>query len=231
MTAPAPNTRRRLVYAAIGAVVLLLGALYGPTAAFHFLPFSSTGEADRLAALLEIAPGRVVAEIGAGAGAMTVEMARRVGPGGRVYSTEIDAGRRAAIAAHVADEALANVTVVEAGEAATNLPDACCDAIFMRNVYHHIGDARAFNVSVRRAIRDGGWFAVIDFEPGAFFHLPGRPTEGSAERTGHGVMRARLIAEVTAAGFDVEREVPDWGGRMFLVLFRARPAGAGPASR
>lgn len=223
MTAPASGRRRGLALLALGAVVLLLGALYGPTAAFHFLPFSSTGEADRLAALLEIGPGKIVAEIGAGAGAMTVEMARRAAQGGRVYSTEISATRRADIAERVADEGLASVTVVEAGEAATNLPDACCDAIFMRNVYHHIGDIRPFNVSVRRALREGGRLAVIDFEPGAFWRLPGRRSGAPAERTGHGVTPARLIAEVTAAGFEVEREIPDWGGRMFLVLFRARP--------
>jgi SAM-dependent methyltransferase len=221
---PPSSTVRRLTWAAIAAVVVLVGALYGPTAAFHFLPLSSTGEADRLAELLQIGPGSTVAEIGAGAGAMTVEVARRVGPGGRVYSTEISAARREDIAERVAKAGLGNVTVVVAGELATNLPDACCDAIYMRNVYHHIGDIRPFNVSVRQAIRDGGRFAVIDFEPGAFWRTPGGPSDESTDRQGHGVTRARLIAEVTAAGFEVEREIPDWGGRLFLILFRPRPA-------
>ncbi len=221
--AASPSRRRRLLLAALGAVVLLLATLYGPTAAFHLLPFSITREADRLAGLLEVGPGGTVAEIGAGAGALSMEMARRVGPNGRVYSTELSAERRAQIAARASRERLANVLVVEAGETATNLPDACCDAIFMRNVYHHIGDIVPFNASVRQALRDGGRFAVIDFAPGAFWHLPGRPPGTSAERTGHGVPRAALIAEVTAAGFQLEREIENWGGRMFLILFRGRP--------
>lgn len=223
MTDPGSSRPRRLALVTLGLVVLLLGALYGPTAAFHFLPFSVTGEADRLGALLGVEPGWTVAEIGAGTGAMTVAMAQRVGPNGRVYSTEISRDRRADITARVMRERLGNVFVIEAGAAATNLPDACCDSIFMRNVYHHIAESGTFLVSLRRAIRDDGRLAVIDFEPGAFWHLPGRPADAPVDRSGHGVSRARLAAEVTAAGFRVEREIGDWGGRMFLILFRARP--------
>jgi predicted methyltransferase len=50
------------------------------------------GEVERLAALLELRPGSVVADVGAGDGAYAVALARRVGPEGRVYATEIDAG-------------------------------------------------------------------------------------------------------------------------------------------
>lgn len=220
MTGPAAPRPRRLVFAALGAVVLLLAALYGPTAAFHFLPVSITGEADRLAALLEVAPGRVVAEIGAGTGAMTVDMARRVGPAGHVYSTELSSRRRDEIRARVEREGLGNVIIVEAGATETKLPDACCDAVFMRNVYHHIGEPASFAASVRRAVRDGGRLAIVDFAPGAFWHLPGRPAGADERRTGHGVSRRDVIDGFTAVGFRVEQEVEDWGGRMFLILFR-----------
>jgi len=91
----------------------------------------------------------------------------------------------------------------------------------MRNVYHHLGDVKAFNASLRRAIRPGGRLAVIDFAPDAFFHLPSRPDGAAGERTGHGVLPRAVVAEMAAAGFELEREIPDWGGHLFLVLFRA----------
>ena len=218
---PRSTRRRRLALVASAIAVLLLAALYAPTAAFHLLPARFTGEADRLAAVLSISPGQRVAEIGAGAGAMTADMARRVGPEGRVYSTELSPERRDEIRARVERESLRNVVIVEAGAAETNLPDACCDAILMRNVYHHITDTRPFTASVRRAVRDGGRLAIVDFAPGAFWHLPGRPAEATVRRTGHGVSRRHVIDEFTAVGFRVEQEIEDWGGRMFLVLFRA----------
>lgn len=47
-------------------------------------------EAKRLGDLMNRKPGEVIAEIGAGEGQMSFAAAARVGPGGRVYSTEID---------------------------------------------------------------------------------------------------------------------------------------------
>jgi predicted methyltransferase len=46
--------------------------------------------ADRIATLLDVKPGATVAEIGAGHGYMAVRMAKKVGPAGHVYATEID---------------------------------------------------------------------------------------------------------------------------------------------
>jgi hypothetical protein len=37
---------------------------------------------------------------------------------------------------------------LEAGERATNLPDGCCEAIFMRRVYHHLSEPPAILTSI-----------------------------------------------------------------------------------
>lgn len=92
----------------------------------------------------------------------------------------------------------------------------------MRTVYHHITDPAAFNQSVRRSLRPGGLCAVIDFEPGSFWHLAGRPEGAPASRRGHGMLRDPLVNEVTAAGFDRVRTIENWGGNLYLVLFRAK---------
>src|SRR6516165_6661102 len=46
--------------------------------------------ADEILDMLAIRPGATVAEIGAGNGAMAVRIAKKLGPGGRVFATEID---------------------------------------------------------------------------------------------------------------------------------------------
>lgn len=215
------HRRRGIVLVVVVALAAVAAWLVLPPLAFHLLPPGVTGEAGRLARLLDASPGKTIAEIGAGTGALTVEIARRVGSGGRVYSNELSADRRADIRARVTRSGLDNVIVVEGLPADANLPVACCDAAFMRNVYHHLGDVRAFNASLRRALRPGGRLVVIDFAPARFFHLPGRPAESAGERTGHGVSPPAVVAELDAAGFALEREIPDWGGRLFLLLFRA----------
>jgi len=213
--------RRRTLLIVVAAFAAAVAWFVLPTAAFHFLPPGVTGEADRLAGLLGVTGGGTVAEIGAGAGALSVEMARRVGPFGKVYATELSADRRRDIQARVTRAGLGNVVVVEGLVADANLPEACCDAAFMRDVYHHLSDVKALNASLRRAMRPGGRLAVIDFAPGAFFHLPGRPEGTAADRRGHGVSPRAVTAELTRAGFVLEREIDDWGGRLFLLLFRA----------
>ncbi len=48
----------------------------------------------------------------------------------KVYATEIDTKKPEELRAEVAKRKLQNVVVVESKEADTNLPTACCDAIF-----------------------------------------------------------------------------------------------------
>lgn len=209
----------RIAGGVIAAGLVVAGvALYNLFGAF--LPWREAAEADRLAALAGVGSGQIIAEIGAGTGRFTAELARRVGPTGHVYSTELSAGNRAAIEARAAAAGLSHVTVVAATAAETHLPDACCDLAFMRNVYHHIQDPEDFARQVRRALRTGGRVVVTDFEPGALWLHGSRPDGAAERRSGHGVAREEAIAEFASAGFMVERDERRWSGPMWLLSFR-----------
>ncbi|HSL23870.1 MAG TPA: methyltransferase domain-containing protein [Vicinamibacterales bacterium] len=203
----------RLVVVVLVAGAALLVWRYGTVAAFHFLPLGWTGEADRLAAVLRIGPGSRVADIGAGDGRFALEMARRVGASGRVYATEIAERQREVIRRRAADAGLPQLEVVTAGEHATGLREACCDAVFMRNVLHHIDDWPGYASRASAALRPGGFFAVIDFSPGAFLHLAGD----------HGARPDDVVTAFSRAGYTVVERVDDWGGDLYLVLFRYSP--------
>lgn len=170
-------------------------------------------EADRLMQELALTPGMTVGEIGAGRGDLTIEMARRLGPRGRVFSTEIDAARLADIRRAAKDASLDNISVITAGERDANLPDACCDAIYMREVFHHFADPTHTTASLRRALKPGGLLAVIDY-----------PQRGSPGSTCHCIDKAELIRLVTAQGFEVVREKDRWAEIRYLVVFRRGPS-------
>src|SRR6267378_2291404 len=110
-------------------------------------------EIKRLAELMGWKAGTAVADIGAGDGKYTFAAVERVGAAGKVYATEIDAKKLAELKEEVARRKLANVIVVESKEAETNLPAACCDAIFLRHVYHHLTKPVEFNASLVRSLR------------------------------------------------------------------------------
>ncbi len=178
-------------------------------------------EVPELVELLELKPGMTVADVGAGFGAWTMRFSKSVGPSGRVYATDLGAAQLAALRESVAREKLTNVTVVEGAPTATNLPPLCCDAILIRDAYHHLTQPEALIKSFAASLKRGGRLAVIDFPPRPNSDVPpGVP----ANRGGHGVPPEVVQGEVGAALTHV-RTIQMWSPKsepasLFLVLFR-----------
>jgi len=173
-------------------------------------------EIDRLARLMGWKEGTSVADIGAGDGSYSFAAADRLGPKGRIFATEIDAQKLKELRAEVRNRKLRNVIVLESHEADTNLPTSCCEAIFLRHVYHHLTKPAEFDADLVRALQPGGLLAVIDFPPRAGLdEVKGVPSN----RGGHGIPQAILIQEVTAAGLSVEKIVDDWPENSYCVVF------------
>jgi SAM-dependent methyltransferase len=80
-------------------------------------------------------------------------------------ATDVGPAQLAEIPDLVSRERLENVTVIEGARNSTNLPDGCCDAIFMRDVYHHLTQPKEINDSLLAALKPGGRLAIMDFEP------------------------------------------------------------------
>ena len=176
-------------------------------------------EIKRLAALMDWKPGTIAADIGAGDGKYTFAAVDRVGASGKVYATEIDAKKLAELRSEVAKRKLENVIVVESKEGDTNLPSGCCDAIFLRRVYHHLTKPVEFDANLVRSLKSGGRLAIIDFAPRAGLE----PVEGvPSNRGGHGIPQKIAIEELSAAGLQVEKIVNDWPEDSYCVLFVKR---------
>jgi precorrin-6B methylase 2 len=197
---------------------LIIGsAVLAAVAATTFLlaKRSRRAEVSRLAELLSLREGTTVADIGAGTGWLTVEVARRVGQSGRVYSTEISVEQLAGIRQAAAEAGLSNVIVLEAGERATGLPSECCDAIFMRRVYHHLSAPSAILASIHDALKPGGRLVIIDF----------RPDRLVGTLTRMGVDQAEVIRAATSKGFEVVT-ADEWPGWDHYVVVFVKPPGS-----
>jgi len=201
-------------------ILLLLGIACAVAAVFAVgVRGDAAGEIGRLAELMGWKAGSFVADIGAGDGEYTFAAVERVGAAGRVYATEIDAKKIAELKSEVAKRKVANVMVVESKEADTNLPAGCCDAIFLRRVYHHLTKPVEFNAGLVRSLKSGGRLAIIDFPPRTGLD----PVEGvPSNRGGHGIPQKIVIEELTAAGLKVEKIVDDWPENDYCVLFVKR---------
>jgi ubiquinone/menaquinone biosynthesis C-methylase UbiE len=213
---------RRLRRGVVVGLLALVGVVVLAAASLPYLPLihgTTADEVERLAAWLEVQPGTRVADVGAGDGTFAVALARRVGPSGHVYATEIDDERLADIRQATTDARLSNITVLEGAVSRTNLPEACCDALFSRVVYHHLTDPMAINADIFRALRPGGRLVIIDFEPGGILNWIRRP-ETADRHGGHGTPKETVMQEVTIAGFQLMRGPESWRGRTYAALFR-----------
>ncbi|HXT69552.1 MAG TPA: methyltransferase domain-containing protein [Vicinamibacterales bacterium] len=173
----------------------------------------------RLVELLEIRSGSVVADVGTAGGALSLLLSPIVGPTGRVFATDINKDRITEINAAVGKADARNITVVLGDANRTNLPDGCCDAIFMRHVYHHFGDPPRMNQSLLDGLKPGGRIAVADFLPTSKKSAPpGQRGNGDD----HGIMPETVIQELKAAGFDNPHEETWARPRGFLVVAEKR---------
>jgi ubiquinone/menaquinone biosynthesis C-methylase UbiE len=178
-------------------------------------------EVPQLVELLELKPGMTIADVGAGFGAWTMRFSRWTGPGGRVYATDIGVPQLAALRESVKREQLTNVTVVEGAPATTNLPEQCCDAILVRDAYHHFTQPDDMIRSLAASLKPGGRLAIIDFPPRENSEVP---SGVRANRGGHGVPPQVVQAEVGAVLTHV-RTIEKWASNsqpagLYLVLFR-----------
>ena len=178
-------------------------------------------DAPKLVEVLELKPGMTVGDVGSGFGAMSVVLGHWIGSG-RVFATDITEHALRQTREYVKKEGLTNVTVIEGAEAATNLPDACCDAIFLRNVYHHITAVDAFNRSLVASLKPGGRLAIIDLEDrkrrsdsqgcarqsGRTWRPAGHRGRRTQGRGPHSHQNGRKMA---ARGADLSRAVPKIG--------------------
>ena len=200
-------------------IFLLVGLASVAVAAASFVSQAradAAGEMKRLAALMQWKSGTIVADIGAGDGRFTFEALDYVGSSGKIFATELDPQKLKELRAEVKKRNLQNVIVIESAEADTKLPDGCCDAIFLRRVYHHLTNPVGFDAKIVRSLKSDGRLAIIDFPP-----RPGlEPVEGiPGNRGGHGIPQKIVIEELTAAGLHLEKAVNDWPDDSYCVLF------------
>ena len=99
---------------------------------------------DRVVAALNLRPGEVVADLGAGSGPFVPALAKAVTPQGRAYAVEIDKAFFPHIEARARAAGASNVRVVLGEFTDPKLPAADVDVAFLHDVLHHIADRPAY---------------------------------------------------------------------------------------
>jgi SAM-dependent methyltransferase len=153
--------------------------------------FDSPGRDERLHInrvmdILGIAPGKGVADIGAGSGWFAVRAARRVGPSGTVYAVDINPEAIRYIDCRMHRESLANIKTILSKPDDPMLPKEAVDAVLLLKTYHEVADPIALLEHLRPALRPGARLGIID---------------RNGNGTNHGVGRKIVVEEAVRAGY------------------------------
>ena len=171
---------------------------------------------ERILAAIGAREGMTVCEMGAGDGELSIAAAKLVGPGGRVYTSELGDDRVKTLREKTSASGHSQISVVTGDPSRTNFPEGSCDALFMRNVYHHFADPAKMDASIFASVKPGGRVVVVDFTPPKEAEQP----EDRGKDGMHGVMPDTVTRELKNAGF--EPVSSDAAQRWFIVV-AARP--------
>ncbi len=161
---------------------------------------------DRVMDLLGIAPGKSVADIGAGSGWFTVRAARRVTKSGRVFAVDINPQAIQYVTKRAAREKLTNITAIESKPDNPLLPPASVDAVLLLKTYHEVQEPVTLLKNLRPALRPGAKIGIID---------------RNGDAGSHGVNQQTVISELEQAGYKLESKydfVKDDGMDYFLIF-------------
>jgi len=167
-------------------------------------------EIENVVSLIELQPGQVVADIGAGTGVFSVPLARAVGAMGTVLAVEVDAGFLPMIDEKAREAGLENIQTVLGEFEDPKLPRRDVDVAFFHDVLHHVEQRQAYLMTVASYMAPGSRIVVVDYD----MNKAGVPHGNQPEM----LISPEQVAEWMAnAGFEVTREIDLFEEKFFVI--------------
>ena len=195
------------------------GRRYAPVMGYQGAPWLERSERDDEEApdvalnVLKIPKGASVADIGAGSGYITVRLAARVGPTGRVYANDVQPQMLNILARRLDMSKITNVTLIEGTIDDPKLPPASVDLALMVDVYHELSQPQAILRHLRESLKPGGRLVLLEYRK----EDPTVPIKPE-----HKMSVAEAKMEVEAEGFTLSR-VDEALPRQHILIFVAKP--------
>lgn len=157
---------------------------------------------------LELKPGHLVADLGAGTGVFAWPMARAVAPG-VVYAVEVDKDFVALMEDRLKKQSVPNLRPILGKFEDPLLPEKV-DVAFFSDVLHHIANRAAYLKTVAGYLKPGGRIAVIELD-----HTHARSPH--REQPDQQVTKPQLDEWMKAAGLTKSGEFPIFEDKWFVV--------------
>jgi len=202
-----------LLVAALAAFLLAQGPAKPPAAATQLTEPREQSEnavqpPELVMDLIGVRPGQVIGEVGAGQGRVTVHLAARVGPRGKVYANDIDPAAIGYLKERCRRQGISNVEVITGLVDDARFPKNSLDMVFMAYVFHHVDKPVPLLKSLMPSLKPWGLVAMAEPKP--------EDTEPTARK----LTRERVGQEAKEAGFQLDGVIED---RLRDNIFILRP--------
>jgi len=152
-----------------------------------------------------------VADVGAGVGYMTLRMAKRVGPSGKVYANDIQPEMLSELQSNAAKANLSNIKTVLGTRSDAKLPAGQIDLILLVDVYHEFSQPQKMLQSLHDALKPDGRLVLLEYrkeDPS----IPIRPE--------HKMSIQEVKIELEAEGFRLDKVIETLPRQHIFVLTR-----------
>jgi ubiquinone/menaquinone biosynthesis C-methylase UbiE len=161
---------------------------------------------------LGIRPGMIVADVGAGTGYMSLRLAKRVGPGGKVYANDLQPEMLRRLRVNAARAGLTNIETVQGEEADPKLPPGRMDLVLLVDVYHEFSRPREMIDKIRETLKPDGRLVLLEYRK----EDPNVPI-----REEHKMSVAQVKAELEPQGFVLSKVIETLPRQHILILTKA----------
>jgi ubiquinone/menaquinone biosynthesis C-methylase UbiE len=172
---------------------------------------------------LDLKPGDVVADVGAGVGYTSIRIARRVGPTGKVYASDIQPQMIAMLKRNIRQMKLDKIiTPILCTAKETKLPNDAIDLAIMVDVYHECSYPVETLDGIRKALKPGGRLVLIEFraeDP----NVPIKPE--------HKMTLAQARKEVEAQGFRFVKNDPRLPWQHIIIFEKPKDEAPGASPK
>jgi len=161
---------------------------------------------------LNIKPGEVIADIGAGSGYFSFRLAHFVGDKGKVYAVDVSPDMIRHVNRRIRETKSTNVVTILADNDDPLLADKSVNRFFICDVWHHVENQIKYLSLMKKMLKPGGEIVMIDFHKK---ELPfGPPMQMK-------IAREDLIKQMETNGFRLSKEHTFLPHQYFL-LFAAK---------
>jgi precorrin-6B methylase 2 len=135
---------------------------------------------DKLLKALDLKPGMVIADVGAGSGYFSFPIAKLIGPKGKVLAVDIQDEMLDLIRKRMKARKLSNIEPIKGTESDPKLPEGKVDLILMVDVYHEFNYPCEMTEAMIKALKVGGKLVFVEYrleDPSVWIKLVHKMTQ------------------------------------------------------